>query len=343
MKQPSVIDTQHHQFANYWRRLNSMGQSPYKINAAFSELQCALNFNQVSDRALVGDTADFSFVVVKDDKPLIGCCLILQQQQASKRAFGCTGLFVTSEFNAQSLNSLSNNVESDVFFCLKQHLDELLAKLQPDLLEFFDSMDCGIMSPVSHWLLKAGAMPVLCPTQLIDLRVSEQKLEQELEKLNSDAIAWGEDNLVFQVLDSPQDLDSSVYVRDGLGDAKYSTYGQNTADLVQDQASNCYYRSLLAAKKAFIVQAFAGGNLIASSTFALSKDKAQYIASIVGTNINTQPILQSLIWEGIKYAKSLGMSWAELTSFELDATDNPLCGFGGTSQSRFKLRLRAKH
>ncbi|MFT4863333.1 MAG: hypothetical protein ACI95C_002564 [Pseudohongiellaceae bacterium] len=343
MNQPSVIDTQHHQFSTYWQRLSSMGQSPYKINAAFSELQCTLNFDQAPNRPSERDSKDHSFVVVKDDKPLIGCCLILQQQTRSKRTLDCTGLFVTSEFDAQSLNSLSHNVESEVFSCLNQHLDALLAKLQPDLLEFFDSMDFGIMSPVSHWLLKTGAMPVLCPTQLIDLRASKQKLEQDLSRLNVDAIAWGEKNLTFQVLDSPQDLDSSVCASSEFVYDKRLTSTPDSENPFQDQASNSYYRSLLEARKAFIIQAFADGNLIASSTFSLSKDKAHYIASIVGTNINAEPILQSLVWEGIKYSKSLGLSWAELTSFELDETDNPLRGFGGISQTRFKLRLTAKH
>ena len=341
MNLPCIIDAKHQEFSSYWERLSKEHQSPYKINAAFSELQRTLVSDISRELLPVSVNQDFSFVVVKDNKPLIGCCLIFQEHSASGRTLDFSGLFVTSELDVASLNPSSHNIDTAVFGCLHTHLDSLMTKLQPDLVEFFDSMACGVMSPISHWLLRAGAIPVLCPAQLIDLRGSTQKLVSEVDELSLKAISWGQEKFVFRVCNSVEDLDPSLFSAKQCKEGRFTTFPPDNDKLFLAQSATSYYRTLLDSKKAFIIQALAEGNLIASATFAISKDKAQYIASIVGTSVNAQSVLQSLVWEGMQYARSLGLSWAELTSSERLESDNPFTGFGGVTETRFKLVLAA--
>ena len=331
MHQPSIIDVHQDDFTTYWGQLGSEHQSPYKANVAFAELHNAFAAEKTGNLPTGAPSNDYSFVVVRAGRPLIGCCLILQEQASGGRTLGCRGIFATSELDSACLNGDTNNVESDVFYCLNKHLDYLIEALKPDLVEFYDSMHCGVMSPVSHWLLAKGAMPVLCAGQLLDLRGSYKKLMLEMDKAYRDAIAWGERELVFRLLDSPEELDSMQLI----------AANPDSDTVFLQQSSNSYYRSLLNSGKAYIIQAFVDKKLVASSTFLISQDKAQYIASITRSGIESKAVLQSLIWEGVRYARSLGLSWVELISPELSAGEAKIVmsGFGGVEQVRFKLLL----
>ncbi len=335
MNQPSIINVQQENFATYWGLLGSEHQSPYKVNVAFTELHNAFQAEQRVSQPTSPASIDFSFVVVRSGKPLIGCCLILQEQVGHSRTLGFRGIFASSEFDSSCFNATTNNVEDDVFSCLNNHLDSLMEKLKPNLVEYYDSMHCGVMSPVSHWLLAQGAMPVLCAGRLLDLRGSTEKLILEMDEACQEAITWGKNALGFKLLDSPEALDSIQALSDtpSYHQPYYEHY---------EQTSSSYYRSLLNSGKAYIIQAFTGKNLIASTTFLIAQDKAQYVASITHSGINTKPVLQSLIWEGVQFARSRGLSWVELISPESNANEAELAmsGFGGVEQTKFKLILR---
>jgi hypothetical protein len=345
MHQPCVIDAQHHDFSTYWGQICPGSESPYKISTAFAALQSTLVGSVPARQRLERGHKDFSFVVVRAGVPVIGCCFILQELAETGRTLGCKGLFVTSEFDANSFSAITNNLEIDIFACLNTHLDELMAKLQPDIVEFFDTMPCGVMSPVSHWLLAAGARPILCPVQVIELSGPDRSLREGLDRQQIESISWGQQRLEFRVLETADDLDSSLYASLMLDCEPCPTGRANNEAGFQEQASNSYYRWLLDGRKAFIVQALSDGKLIASTTFAIANGTAQYIASIVSSKLNSKLVLQSLTWEGIQHARSLGLERVELTSAQLQGSgeESSFAGFGGESQARFKLLLTTKH
>jgi hypothetical protein len=341
MNQPCVIDAQHREFSSYWGQLSSGQESPYRINTAFAELQGTLAGRQPTTELPERGVKDYSFVVVRSGVPLIGCCLIFQELIETAHTVGCRSLFATSEFDATRLNATTNNLETDLFACLNAHLNKLMEKLQPDLVEFFDTLHCGVMSPVSHWLLASGARPIMCPVKVIDLKGAEQRLRQGLDKTHLDVPPWGQQNLEFQVLETAEDLDLSLCASLQLGSQGQTMGPPHNESGFQEQASNSYYRWLLDSRKAFVIQALREGKLIASSTFSMANGTAQYVASILSPDVNSKAALQSLIWQGVTHARSLGLDRFELTSSQLQGSgeEGLLMGFGGETQSRFKLLL----
>ncbi len=330
MEQPQVIHAQHKDFPHYWGCLDSEHLSPYKISSAFAELHGLFGAEAKVTLPREDATTDFSFVIVRDGKPVLGCYLMLQKMAESSLSLGCSGMFASAQIELDEFNSETNNIGSDLCGCLYQYLDSLIEKLQPDRVEFYDSLHSGVMSPVSHWLLINGAVPVLFSTQRINLSGSLESLALDLSETHQAAIRWGDGNLTYRTINSSEDLESEIRMS-----------AKPKQGLAISKVNHLYYRSLLDSRKAYIVQAFFEDSLVASASFAVSNGESRYIASLTSDKNCPNSVLQGLLWQGLIHGKSLGLNWAELSSSVTDAygLDLDVAGFGGVSESRFKLLL----
>lgn len=166
------------QFLSYWRELAVYGEETTPSVAhgevADSDEPAATVIEDSEPTTLklieTGTQNDYSFVLLANGEPLMGCRLTLYEQGSGKTTLGCGDESATTYLNSKILDLNSHNVSALAAEKIASHLNSLIEKLKPDVIEFKDSLNFGLLSPVTQSLIVRGGAPVVSYSSVIDLR-----------------------------------------------------------------------------------------------------------------------------------------------------------------------------
>ena len=325
-----VIENSDDRFQQHWHTLLNNDPLRIPLYASMSERSSEID-------AAESSYVDRSFLVISEDKPVIGCSLTLHVDQKGRKRLGYFGLDACTHVNQFSLDNASNNFSPEAIRLLQQHIDQLLMEEQPEAIDYFDPVSCGIMSPVTQVLLKKGAIPTIQQVQIIDLKLSLEQLRSQIHEEYRHHITWGMENLKLSIL-SGNRLDQET--QSDCCKSFFESQKQNS--LLES------YLSLLNSGKGFLVQAAAAGELVASALFVHSNRTCQFVFADVLTDASAnhadKPILHSVIWQAIVQAKALGCSQFDFGAQQAQpsaADFNHFAPnhFGGLAHTRLKVSL----
>lgn len=322
-----VIENNDHRFQQHWHTL--LDNDPLRIPL----------YASLSERSDSGSSnyTDRSFLVISEDRPVIGCSLTLHVDPEGRKRLGYFGLDACTHVNQSSLDNPSNNFCPEAIRLLQQHVDQLLAEERPEAIDYFDPVSCGIMSPVTQVLIEKGAIPTVQQVQVIDLKLSLEQLRSQIHEEYRDHIAWGLENLELRIVSGGN--------RNPIAG---SWRQQTTVDFAGENKTSESYISLLNKGQGFLVQAESERELVASALFVHSKRTCQFVFADVLTDAAplsaNKPILHSVIWQAIVQAKTLGCSQfdfsAQQTQQGCEAQGQFMpTHFGGLAHTRLKVSL----
>ena len=322
----TVIETNDSSFQQHWKTLlnNDPVQDP--LYKSFAQVDGGAITNRLGYR-------DRSFLVVDENQPIFGCSLTLHVDSKGRKRLGYFGLDACTHVNRDSLKNTANNFSPDSIRLLQQHIDYLLEQEQPQTIDYYDPVSCGIMSPVTQVLLQKGAQPTVQQVQLIDLTLPANEL---LGRMSSDCrsnIRWGSSRLEIDV------------VRAGRAQHREAT---PTLDHSTQSARLKNYMELLNRGQGFQVQVRSNKTMIASALFVHSNRTCQYVYADVmhkrSACLTMEPLLQQIIWRGMLEAKSEGCEHLDFAHQHADSLANRLpaiapASFGSVVHTRLKVSL----
>ncbi len=326
-----VIENSDHRFQQHWHTL--LNNDPLRI-----PLYASLSARAVESARRSPNYTDRSFLVISENEPVIGCSLTLHVDKSGRKRLGYFGLDACTHVNQSSLDNASNNFCPEAIRLLQQHVDKLIVEEQPEAIDYFDPVSCGIMSPVTQVLLEKGAIPTVQQVQIIDLKMPLEQLRCQVHRDYLEHIAWGLENLDLRIV---------------TGDSTQTTHGHRQQTLpveVYDENDSLQsYIDLLNNGQGFVVQAEHRGGLVASALFVYSNRTCQFVFADLlsdGASLGLdKPVLYSVIWQAIVQAKTLGCSQFDFgapqssmgmfESHQLSPTH-----FGGLAHTRLKVSLQ---
>jgi hypothetical protein len=279
---------------------------------------------------------DFSFVLLENGEPILACSLLLTSDANGQRRLGYRGLGAATHFSRSALSSGSNNMSSRSFATLTDFMKRLIHELSPDTIEFQDTLSCGVMSPVSQYLIASGGLPIGSTARLFDLAASRRSLLRDASTAVRGCVQWGHRNLQLTV--NSDNLALYDYLK--FHDLVQSSNSWGTA--VSLWQSNHDLKLLLQKNLGFLVSATYEGLQVGAVVFAYQNGAAQYLGCQTDSVSSQKKIIASLVWRGVMHAKAAGCD--ELT---LDHHFDLCCeslidfdGFGGKSVPRVKVLWR---
>ncbi len=331
----TVIDASDARFQQHWHKL--LNNDPLRNPLYESIWGRSAGFEQGSENtAEVSHYTDRSFLVISEDEPVFGCSLTLHVDEHGRKRLGYFGLDACTHINRTSLQNPSNNFCPEATRLLQQHIDQLLDEEQPEAIDYFDPVSCGIMSPVTQVLLEKGAIPTVQQIQLIDLEQPLSLLKSQIHESYREAIDWGNENLCIKII-------RGGTTEDGFGNSEsYSATSQEQERTLE----SCIH--LLNQGQGFLVQAEYEGALVASALFVYSERTCQCVFADVLSDavkeLEGKPILHSLLWRAVMQAKGLGCAQFDFGNHNQAAMapdSNQLSPgmFGGLAHTRLKVSL----
>lgn len=330
-----LVKSDNQKFSTYWNELAASCelQNPLynPISAAanssnkvvLSKLKHSLESTSTVEVLIPGNIeGDFSFVLLENGEPILACSLLLTSDENGQHRLGYRGLGATTYFNRGALGSGSNNISSTSFRALTEHIKRLLCELQPDVVEFQDTLSFGVMSPVSQYLIASGGLPVASTAKLLSLAPSSRSLFREVSKAVRGSVQWGQRNLQLSVRSDNLALYDYLSLYDQI------RRDEDNGIAVSLWQSKLDLASLMKAKLGFIVNASYAGRQVGSAVFACRNGVAQYLGCQAVSAVSQKEIVSSLVWKGVTHAKSVGCS--ELTlDHHFDRQSENLIDFGG--------------
>ena len=204
---------------------------------------------------------------------------------------------------------------------------------QPETIDFFDPVSCGIMSPVTQVLLEKGALPTVHQVQLIDLKQSNEELLANVSDECRQDITLADNNINTSVLGNDA-VEVFIETPESRQSGKLGWLNN--------------YLEILSQGQGFLVQANVGRDILASALFVHSKRTCRHVyADLVQDHFAGLPekaLLHRVIWQGIIEGKARG---CELFDFGCTQLDSTVCSqglivpadFGGVSHTRLKVSL----
>jgi hypothetical protein len=355
MFQTELVKSDNQKFSAYWDELLASCelQNPLynpalsvistRVAPARSEPKDSLERNSLEPNSLRSSVAekpsssgaegDYSFVLLENGGPIVACSLLLTRDENGQRRLGYRGLGAATYFSRDALNSTSNNISRSSFKALTDYVKRLLCELDPDVIEFQDTLSCGVMSPVSQYLIANGGLPIASAAQRLNLMPSSRSLVRDMSKVARGSVQWGQRNLELSVRSDNLALYDYLALHDLIQEDESCGIAVSLWQSKQD------LKTLMQAQLGFVVSATYEGRTAGSAVFACKNNAAQYLGCQITSTCPRQEIIFSLIWKGVMYAKAIGSS--ELTldhHFDLQSENlTDFGGFGGQSVPRLKV------
>ncbi len=326
----AVIETKDSGFQRHWNTLlnNDPVQDPlYKSISQDSAEQTSVRHG----------FRDRSFLIMKEQQPVFGCSVTLDVDRKGRKRLGYFGLDACTHVNRESLKNSANNFCPDSIRLLQSHIDYLLEEEQPETIDYYDPVSCGIMSPITQIFLGKGAQPTVQQVPLVDLNLSEEELLARMTSECRSNIRWGSSRLDIDVVRA----DTDQY-QNALNSVEYP------ADALRLKS----YLDLLNKGEGFLVQANCKQAMAASALFVHSNRTCQYVYADVtharNVELAIEPILQQIIFQGMLEGKRLACQHFDFGHQHADALSKHLPSispesFGGDVQTRLKVKLTANN
>jgi hypothetical protein len=337
-----LVKVDNQKFSAYWDELVAACELRTPLCRAHSStdevasLESALTTDEtfaVEKVSLANIEKDLSFVLLENDEPILACSLLLTSDENGWSRLGYRGFGGATHFSKSAMDASSNNMSSVSCQTVTEHIKRLSWELNPDVIEFQDSLSCGVMSPVTQYLIANGGLPTVSSARLISLVPSSRSLVRGVSKAVRGGIQWGQRNLQLSVHNDNLALRSYLKSHDLMPTKDHCSIA------VSLWQSKQFLESLMKVEAGFIVNAMFEGRQLGSAVFACRSGVAQYLGCQIYSVNARNEIMASLVWKGAMHAKATGC--AQLT---LDHHFHPQSeslidfrGFGGESHPRVKV------
>jgi len=317
----AVIDASDNRFSQYWNQLVASDPSHNPLYAP-----------ALDSRHEDGFFEDHSFMVLAESEPVIGCSLTFSTDSHGCRRLGFLGREASTLVNRRQLHRPSNNLQPEAVRLLQEHFADLIARMSPDYLDYFDPVSCGLMSPLTQVLLEQGARPEIHQAQQIRLGLSAAAL---LRSLRPD---------YRQQLKTAKSAVSLSVISGALADDLPATLEQRCADYfgalgsVAECWSGCI--DLVRSGQGFVVQAEDAVGGSTSALFLHNGHTSHYVLHDGQQSSSVSSVLLQLLWKGLLHSKSQGCDFLDLGGWGLAEAGVDPSGFGGTAHTRLKVSLQ---
>lgn len=345
MFQTEFVKSDNQNFSVYWNELVASCELRNPLYNLFvsdgdaASLECEHVVGGVSDVekfSSLRTEGDFSFVLLENSEPILACSILLSSDENGQRRLGYKGLGAATHFSQSALDTSSNNISSVSFRALTEYIKRLLHELEPDVIEFQDTLSCGVMSPVSQYLIANGGLPIVSTAKLLNLAPSSRSLVRDVSKAVRSGIQWGGRNLQLSV------CSDNLALYDYFKSHDLARRDGSCGIAVSLWQSKLELKSLLQSQLGFIVQATYEGIQVGSAVFACQNGTAQYLGCLANSTDWQKEIIFSLVWKGVLHAKAIACSELIL-DHHFDRKSESLIdfgGFGGEGAPRVKILWR---
>ena len=316
----AVIESTDNQFHLYWNKLveSDPGQNPLYAPAlgatGWNESRCE-NYQ------------DHSFMVVADQEPVFGCSLTSTTDTNGLRRLGFYGREASTLMNRKQMGTPSNNFEPEAIRLLMDHFDRLMCEISPDVLDYLDPVSCGLMSPLTQILLEKGALPQVHNSQLIRLALSERALLNRVDEQFRHKINWGSEHIAMTVV-AGDAIEDSIAPLSQLC-AKYCSGSDASVELQR----SC--EVLVRNQQGFLIQTALESQ--DRALFVHNRHTCHLVVADVPGHTDALPVLQTLIWQAIRFSKQLDCEYFDLGGRILQSVPVDLKKFGGTAHARIRV------
>lgn len=281
-------------FPVLWRKLREADGLNFPL---YGELN--LSFYQ---ECFEHEVEDVSFVVAsKDDVPVLGVRLTVDEEDGDRRRFSCYGL--PSLFLSDPRAPVRQ----------RRHAMRAVQEQMASLLNLEDSWQfihrdflCdGRLSEFSRHLLALGASASPAFTQLIDLGASETQLHTKLSKSFRWNVNWGRKNLTLRVVEGASSAPADM--------TRFKTlHKEASGRQTRPEASWDRQFDMLRGNEAFAVFAEMDGEMVSAALFPVSQSYCFYGVSASDRTLFDKPMSHAVIWEALLHARNLGCRWFEM-------------------------------
>lgn len=330
-----LIEAGHEKFLFYWRELAVFG---VPLPAMEDELT-PLRRNQVSglnelakkefDLDFEGREIDCSFLLIEDGEPLLGCRLSLSVLDNGKTRLGCSGYEATTYLNSRAIDSQTQNLTQLLLAKITEHLNHLIQTLQPDVIELRDSLDFGLLSPVSQYLIVKGGLPRVSHSTVIDLLKPERTLLRDVKK-----------SVRCHIQQAQREYE---FLFGGSAAADFSSSDEQLRKNTENHAQQLKRLGFEGAKaeKFFVGHLAKHGLRLATVVFSYqgSALKLRRIACL--KDLPNKQLLYALLWQAGGQARAAGCSQLIL-GHELQCVEDELLSYsclGGNARSEITVTL----
>lgn len=343
MLELELVNANDSNFPKYWSQLllsDGLQNTLYSEDSLAVSADTFARLTPISPAFNSGQPAEdegknFSFVLLENDSPVLGCSLSLHENEEGLVKLGYKGLGATTHINPNALGPSSHNLSAQSFAVLQSHMNQLLQELQPDIVEFWDGVNCGVMSPVTQCLVARGGSAEFGSSWQLDTRSTSRELLRNVSKPTRSYIQWGQRNLQLSV------RNDNLALYDYLTEFTSNHQDKESCLSAALWSSDSSLKSLLSNGNVFLVNGYLDRRLVATVVFSHFGQFCQYLGSARFNTGTEQPVLHSLIWQAVLHARSLGCTQVELDHrFNLQSSELiDFSGFGGLDQTRIKVVL----
>lgn len=316
----AVIEATDNQFHHYWNMLveSDPGQNPLYAPA----------LKDAGDSEVRGNRyRDHSFMVVTGQQPVFGCSLTSTTDANGLRRLGFYGREASTLVNSRQMGSPSNSFEPEAIRLLMEHFNRLMSDISPDVLDYLDPVSCGLMSPLTQILLEKGALPQIHSSQLIRLALSDRALLSLVDEQYRNLINWGSQHITTRIV-AGEAIDQS---RAELAQL-CARYGCAT-DASNELLRSC--ENLVRNQQGFLVQSALESN--DRALFVHNGHTCHLVIADVPGHNDALPVLQTLIWQAIKFSKQLDCAYFDLGGRIHQPVAVDMKKFGGTAHTRIRV------
>ncbi|MFK7862712.1 MAG: hypothetical protein AB8B95_00650 [Pseudohongiellaceae bacterium] len=332
-----LIGADHEQFLDYWRELAVFGQSHHSnATEVYADAAGGEVHNLEYQRSALGESeptslgpispklkkskipTDYSFVLLEKGRPTLGCSLALTVEPDGKRKLGCGDGLATTYLNSRALDTQSHNISADSLAQVSRHLRTLIAELNPDVIEFRDTLRFGLLSPLTQALIVSGGLPVVSCSLIVDLTDSDRVRMKNIASLVRCHIQQAQRDYEF-IAQIPPIIYSNP----------------------QEEFMNLAHS--LEPKKSigFKVEAMKCERLVAAAQFSCKQDHCRLESIKTSNESIDKQLMFGLLWSAQTHARAAGFSYLQMDRrFQELSTDE--CRFdhvGGVETTEMTVTL----
>ena len=190
----AVIETSDSSFFQQWDKLYANDPVQNRIY-----MQQRLE-SQFTNEDNISEFTDHSFLVMQAEEPIFGCSLTMHLDEQGGKCIGYFGREASCHMNQVTMQAPSNSFCPEAIRLLQERINQLIEEIQPDAIDYFDPVTCGVMQPVIEVLLEKRAIPIVQQAQIIDLSISKHDLLRSMAESCRGMVAWDRRNLSIKIV-----------------------------------------------------------------------------------------------------------------------------------------------
>lgn len=266
-------------------------------------------------------------MVIAEQEPVFGCSLTSTTDTNGLRRLGFYGREASTLMNRQQMGSPSNNFEPEAIRLLMDHFDRLMCEISPDVLDYLDPVSCGLMSPLTQILLEKGALPQVHNSQVIRLALSERALLARIDEQYRSQVIWGNEHLAMEIV-AGEAIGENMEQLSRLCE-QYCESSDAGAELQR----SC--ENLVRNQQGFLIQTALESQ--DRALFVHNRHTCHLVVADIPGHSDSLPVLQTLIWQAIRFSKQLRCEYFDLGGRILQTVPVDLNKFGGTAHARIRV------